>query len=217
MFTGIIESVCKVKDFRRVGENAEITISYKPADKGFEIGESIAVDGVCLTVKSFSHEGFSADISPETLSLTTLSEKRTGSWVNIERALAFGGRVGGHFVSGHIDGKGFIKFYDLTANGGIIKIETDKKLLNEMVKKGSVAVDGISLTIAELDENSFSVAVIPHTFENTILQYKGIGEAVNIETDMLGKYVRRAIAEYKLSDKRDTISFELLKNAGFTD
>jgi len=217
LFTGIIEIVSQVNGFRRNGEGAEITLNYKPSGDGFNIGESIAVDGVCLTVKSFSGEVFSADISPETLAMTTLGEKTPGCRVNIERAMSFGGRVGGHFVTGHIDGTGLIKSAELKSGGGILIIEADGRLMSEMVKKGSVAVDGISLTIAEIGESSFSAAVIPHTLENTVLKNKVNGDKVNIETDMIGKYVRRALSGYDLNSEKKDITMGLLKNAGFAD
>lgn len=217
MFTGIIETVSQVGGFRRNGESAEITLNYKPSGDGFNIGESIAVDGVCLTVKSFSSEGFSADISPETLAMTILGEKTSGCMVNIERAMSFGGRVGGHFVTGHIDGTGFIKSSDFKSAGGILTIEAGRRLMSEMVKKGSVAVDGISLTIAEIGETFFTIAVIPHTLENTVLKNKMNGDKVNIETDMIGKYVRRALSGYVLNPGKKDITMDLLKNAGFAD
>ncbi len=216
MFTGIIETVCGINKLNVSGEGAEITLGYRPSQEGFHMGESIAVDGVCLTVKSFSGEGFSADISPETLNKTTLREKKPGDRVNIERAMNFGGRVGGHFVTGHIDGTGLIKSFDSQAKGAILTIDAGE-LINETVKKGSVAVDGISLTIAELYENAFSVAIIPHSLDNTVLKYKRKGDRVNIETDMIGKYVRRALSATGINEDKSNITVDLLKTAGFMD
>lgn len=217
MFTGIIECTGKIVSLRKKGASAEISVTFPITGEPLKMGESIAVDGVCLTVKSFSSGGFLADISSETLSLTTIARKKAGENVNIERAMSYGGRIGGHFVTGHVDGTGIIKSKKTGAEGGVIVVNAPRNIAKDIIKKGSVAVDGISLTVAEAGEDFFSVALIPHTIENTVLRQKNEGDEVNLETDMLGKYVRRTVESYLPGINKGKISLEFLRDTGFID
>ncbi|MBU0650433.1 riboflavin synthase, partial [bacterium] len=169
---------------------------------------SIAVNGVCLTVTKFSNNFFEAEVMSETFKLTTISSLKADDYVNLERALKAGDRLGGHFVSGHIDGQGKIKNINKIPGKYIFEIQSDKDILDYIVKKGSIAVDGISLTVIDVTNSYFSFSVIPHTLEQTTLQEKKIGDIVNLETDIVGKYI------LKKSDKKD-ISLDFLKEHGF--
>lgn len=207
MFTGIIEEVGSVKNIG--GGKIEIL-----ADKVLEdvnLGDSIAVNGVCLTVVSFDEKAFKADVMPETLSRTSLNNARKDTKVNLERALTLSKRLGGHIVSGHIDGVGEIIFLKEDKNAVLMKIKTDKNILKYIAEKGSVALDGISLTVAEVASNDFTVSLIPHTREITNLKYKKIGDLINIENDVIAKYVEKL---FKNNDK-GSISREFLIENGF--
>ena len=208
MFTGIIEEIGKIQT---ITQNS-ITIQAKIVLEETKIGDSIAVNGVCLTVTSIGNNYFTADVSPTTMKVTSLSYLKTGSSVNLERALQVGARFGGHIVSGHIDGKGKIKnikkeneFYDVT-------VDIPAVLTKYAAKKGSITINGISLTIADAIENSIKIAVIPHTFENTNLKTLQIGDYVNIETDILAKYIEKFLST---SDNKTGISMEFLMENGF--
>lgn len=191
MFTGIIEDVGTVKHIEKKGAFGRITVETALSLKELQEGDSIAVDGACLTAAGFSGNSFSADVSEETLSVTTLGELIAGSKVNIERALTLSRPLGGHLVSGHVDGVGHIK--KMARSGGYLDLDitVPPELLNQVVKKGSIAVDGISLTVAGLGTGSVRIAVIPHTLEKTTLLSKKEGSRVNIETDIIGKYVEK--------------------------
>lgn len=208
MFTGIIEELGKVTNLR----SDSVTISCKTVLEGTRIGDSIAVNGVCLTVVDLKPESFTADVSPESFRVSALKDLKTGDFINLERALAVNGRLGGHFVSGHVDGRGKVlsviknnEFYDL-------KIELEGELIKYCVHKGSVAIDGISLTIAKVDSRTINSAIIPHTFENTNLKYLKTGSFVNIETDILAKYVEKFLLT---RDNRSGIDLEFLQRNGF--
>ena len=168
-----------------------ITIMAYKVLKGIKIGDSIAVNGVCLTVTSISGNKFTADVMAETIRRSSLGTLKHGSKVNLERAMAADGRFGGHIVSGHIDGTGTICSLEREDNAVWVEIETPDKLLKYIVEKGSIAIDGISLTVASLTDDSFSVSVIPHTGEETTLLAKKPGDIVNLENDIVGKYVER--------------------------
>ena len=193
MFTGIIEEVGSVQNIVQDSESAIITINASKVLDGTNIGDSIAVNGVCLTVTSISGNRFTADVMAETLRRSSLGSLGHGSCVNLERAMAAGGRFGGHIVSGHIDGTGVIRSIEREANAVWVEIATPKLLLKYIVQKGSIAIDGISLTVAKLTDDSFSVSVIPHTGEETILLKKKKGDIVNLENDVIGKYVERLL------------------------
>ena len=188
MFTGIIEEVGTVKLLLQQGETTQIVISAKEVLKGTKLGDSIAVNGVCLTVTKFSADGFCADVMGETLRRSSLGTLKKGSKVNLERAMAADGRFGGHIVSGHIDGTGEVASVSPEGNAVWYRILAPQKILNGIVEKGSIAIDGISLTVAEVTEQDFSVSIIPHTGANTILSLKQKGYIVNFEKDVIGKY-----------------------------
>lgn len=191
MFTGIIEETGKIESVANGNKSAIITIIADKVLKGTKIGDSIAVNGVCLTVTSISGNKFTADVMAETIRRGSLGTLKHGSKVNLERAMAADGRFGGHIVSGHIDGTGVIRSLEREDNAVWVEIETPDKLLKYIVEKGSIAIDGISLTVAKLTDDSFSVSVIPHTGEETTLLAKKPGDIVNLENDIVGKYVER--------------------------
>ncbi|MDR7001833.1 riboflavin synthase [Neobacillus niacini] len=189
MFTGIIEEIGLVSNIQRTGESFVLTIEAKKILDDVHLGDSIAVNGVCLTVTSFTGKQFTVDVMPETVKATSLNSVKRGSKVNLERAMAAGGRFGGHFVSGHIDGTGVIKSKKAFENAVYYEIEAKQEMLNYIILKGSVAVDGTSLTVFGKSEDTFTISLIPHTLSETILGLKGSGDLVNLECDMIGKYV----------------------------
>lgn len=193
MFTGIVEEVGSISRITKKGENAEILINCKNVLEDVKIGDSIAVDGVCLTVRSHDQNSFLADISYETVLKTTLSYMKNGDRVNLERALTLNSRLGGHLVLGHVDCVGFIKHIIKRGNSVDLAIAGFDDIKHYIAKKGSVAVNGISLTVAELYEDYFTIAVIPHTFEITSLKYKKPGDRVNLEADVIARYTERLL------------------------
>ena len=190
MFTGIIEELGKVQRITRGGRQQRITISCSKILEDIHMGDSIAVNGVCLTVVEHNANGFSADVMNETISRSSLGALTVGSSVDLERAMAANGRFGGHIVSGHIDGTGTIKSIRQDGNAVWFEIKTDLKIMNGIVEKGSITIDGISLTVAALDCDSFKVSIIPHTLKETVLSHKKIGDIVNLENDVVGKYIK---------------------------
>lgn len=210
MFTGIVEEVGRVRSMNRRGTAMELEIGCRKVLKDVRIGDSIAVNGVCLTVTRFGGESFSADVMPETMIRTNLGELGIGSPVNLERALAAGDRFGGHFVQGHVDGTGVIEGRVPHENAVLFRIGVPQRLTRWMVEKGSVAVNGISLTLVEVGTRHFTVSVIPHTLEVTQLQAAQVGDRVNIECDMIAKYTA------KLLDRgQEGLSLEQLTQEGF--
>jgi len=208
MFTGIIEETGRVKTIT----NNKITILADMVLNGTKSGDSIAVNGACLTVTDIGADYFSADISPETFSITNLGNLKTGFLVNLERAVEVGSRLGGHIVSGHIDGIGKEKYINKNSSFYNLGIELPEELSRYVVKKGSITVNGISLTVANISGNTIDIAVIPHTFENTNLKTLQKNENVNIETDILAKYVEKFLST---SDNNSGISMEFLTEHGF--
>ncbi|GAB7386207.1 riboflavin synthase subunit alpha [Bacillaceae bacterium] len=194
MFTGIIEEIGTVQRIKKQGNAIVLEIGAKKVLQDVKRGDSIAVNGVCLTVTSFSDDSFATDVVPETMRRTNFSELQVGSAVNLERAMAAGGRFGGHFVSGHIDGTGRICGMQRQENAVILTIEADPSLLRYVIPKGSIAVDGISLTVMDVEEDRFSLSIIPHTWRETVLQYRKKGDLVNLECDMIGKYVEKLLS-----------------------
>ncbi len=214
MFTGIVEETGIIASIKPGSSGKEITLQGNKIIEGAGIGDSIAVDGVCLTVKRISGREFSADLSEETLKLTTLSELNPGSKVNLERALKMSDRLGGHFVTGHIDGKGSISQKAVSNQSAEITIAVPGQIMQYVVKKGSIAVNGISLTVARCDSGSFTVAIIPLTLQVTNLGIKKIGDEVNIETDVIGKYIEKFLE--RLYDKKNKeLDLNYLKEHGF--
>lgn len=212
MFTGIIEEVGSIDRIQNGVYSAVLLIKAKEILTDVKIGDSIAVNGVCLTVTSLGENKFSADIMHETLNRTGLSSLKSGSHVNLERAMILNGRFGGHIVAGHIDGVGKIIRTWKDDNAVWYNIQADKSVMKYIVEKGSIAIDGISLTVAEVKENNFLISAIPHTIEVTVLKERIAGELVNIETDIIGKYIEKFINNPK---KENGISKEFLIENGF--
>ncbi|TWT06704.1 riboflavin synthase [Planococcus sp. CPCC 101016] len=200
MFTGIVEEVGHVASVRAKPQAMELTISCSLILEDIKRGDSISINGVCLTVSTFDAQTFTVDVIPETVKSSTMSGLKSGSRVNLERAMPANGRFGGHFVSGHIDGVGVIRSVKKEANAVTKTIELDSRLMKYMMLKGSIAVDGTSLTIFALGNNTVTISLIPTTQEDSLLGEKGIGEKVNIECDLLAKYTERVqTAEPKIS------------------
>ena len=210
MFTGIIEEVGKIKNIQG-GTNYKLTIGASKILEDIHLGDSIAVNGICLTVISWDNGSVTVDVMRETLERTSLHRLRAGSFVNLERALAANGRFGGHIVSGHIDGTGEIINIRRDANAVWYKIKTSEKIMEFIIEKGSIAIDGISLTVAKVDRSAFYVSVIPHTLENTILLRKKAGDIVNLENDIVGKYIK----SFTDKNSNSTLCESFLKNNGF--
>lgn len=197
MFTGIIEELGSVRSLSLTGTSGKITIDAKKVLEGTRIGDSIAVNGVCLTVISLQRDGFTADVMAETVRRSNLGDLRRGDRVNLERAMDAGGRFGGHLVSGHIDGTGTIKSCRKEENAVWVTVTAGPDILRLIIEKGSVAIDGISLTVAAVSDRDFQVSVIPHTGEETTLLKKKPGDAVNLENDVVGKYVERLLTPWR--------------------
>ncbi|MBD5543555.1 MAG: riboflavin synthase [Lachnospiraceae bacterium] len=191
MFTGIVEEVGTILQIDRGSKSSVLHIGGKLIFDDLKIGDSVAVNGVCLTVTTLSSNSFTADVMSETLSRSSLGTLTRNSPVNLERAMAANGRFGGHIVSGHIDGTGTIESIKKDDNAVWYSINASEKLMRYIVEKGSIAIDGISLTVARVTKNSFSVSIIPHTIKATILSTKGTGDIVNLENDIVGKYIER--------------------------
>ena len=199
MFTGIIEELGKVKSLKRTSRESRLVISAEKIMEDIHIGDSIAVNGVCLTVVLFSDREFTVDVMNETFMRSSLGNLRIGDEVNLERAMPANGRFGGHIVSGHIDGTAKIKACFDDGNAKWYEIAAGSELLDGIVMKGSVAIDGISLTVSKVSAQSFSVSIIPHTLDATVLKNKKPGDVVNIETDVIGKYVKQFVNDGKES------------------
>ncbi len=197
MFTGIVEELGTVKSLRRNSRESRLVIMAGKILEDVHIGDSIAVNGVCLTVVLFSEGEFTVDVMNETFMRSSLGNLRIGDEVNLERAMAAGGRFGGHIVSGHIDGTAKIKACFDDGNAKWYEILAGPELLDGIVMKGSVAIDGISLTVAKVSSQSFSVSIIPHTLDATVLRNKRPGDVVNIETDVIGKYIKKFVSDRK--------------------
>ncbi len=217
MFTGIIEELGQIRRIAMQGNSGQIAIQAQKVLEGTQIGDSIAVNGICLTVVSLQKDGFVADVMAETFRRSSLGQGKPGTWVNLERAMPAMGRFGGHLVSGHIDGTGVIRSSRREENAVWVTIEAGAEILRLIVEKGSIAIDGISLTVAAAGEDWFQVSVIPHTGEETTLLRKRPGELVNLENDVVGKYVERLLG---LSEKNDNtgrsggLTMEFLEECG---
>lgn len=216
MFTGIVEEIGTVKHIVSSHDSGEIAIKASCVLEGTKIGDSIAVNGVCLTVTSLQFDGFTADVMPETLRRSNLGQLKYGNLVNLERAMAADGRFGGHIVSGHIDGIGQIVEQRREGNAVWIRIQTTPDIQRLIVEKGSIAIDGISLTVAKVSPSDFQVSVIPHTGSETTLLTKRPGTKVNLENDIVGKYVQRLIQpESQKTESESHITMEFLSRHGF--
>ncbi len=212
MFTGIVEEVGEVAEIKRGFSSLVLAIKASEIVKDIKHGDSISVNGVCLTVTDFNRNSFSADVMPETFRKTNLSKLRVGSAVNLERAMRADGRFGGHMVLGHVDGVGKIISTIKEDNAVIFRIQPPREVMRYIVKKGSIAVDGISLTIALVDSESFGISVIPHTIQNTNLKFKGVGDLVNLEVDIVGKYIEKYL---NMREEKTRIDLDFLKKRGF--
>ena len=213
MFTGLIEAVCRIDKISRLGDSMRISVDLGAVSAECKEGESIAVNGVCLTVAELSGSIAAFDVSGETLSKSTLGKLTAGTIVNIERAMKADERFGGHFVQGHIDGTARIENIDRRGEFWRMRFAADADLLEQIVKKGSVAVDGISLTVAGIDENGFEVAIIPETISRTNMKNSKAGDIVNIETDLIVKIVRKQLGE--ILPEKSELSIEKLQELGF--
>ena len=216
MFTGIVEEMGKIVRVEKGAKSSRLTVSGDKIFSDLKLGDSVATNGVCLTVTSFSKGIFTADVMNETLKRSNLGELRQGSRVNLERAMIANGRFGGHIVSGHIDGTGVITKIEQDDIAVWYTIRADRKIMKYIIEKGSVAIDGISLTIAKVTDNDFSVSLIPHTAKETVLGYKKTGDTVNLENDVVGKYIEHFLSfKEEPETKSSGITKEFLLKAGF--
>lgn len=216
MFTGIVEELGIVRIVRLLPESGQITVEGRIVLSGTQIGDSIAINGVCLTVIRQSEREFTVDVMAETLAKTNLVELKNGNRVNLERALQLQTRLGGHLVSGHIDGVGTIRRITSWGIAQVYEISAPPTILSYILPKGSIAIDGISLTVIDVESEYFTVSLIPHTFEQTTLGLKEIGASVNLETDLIGKYVARFMGLNTTSSKnKQDLSLGFLAEHGF--
>ena len=214
MFTGIVEEIGTVRQIKKGKHSAVLTISAGDVLDGTKTGDSIAVNGICLTVTAVLPGAFMADVMHETLNRSALIGLSAGSPVNLERAMQANGRFGGH-IAGHVDGTGKIVKIERDDTAVWFTIQTKPELMRYIVEKGSVAIDGISLTVAKITESDFSVSAIPHTVKQTVLQEKRKGDLVNLETDIIGKYVEKLLSPALEEQKESKITKEFLTNCGF--
>lgn len=221
MFTGIIEGMGTLAQMRASGTGRVLTVEADFDLQGTRIGDSIAVNGACLTAVTLAGRTFTADVSPETLSKTTFGTLKIGERVNIERALRLSDRIDGHLVSGHIDGMAKLENRQVAANAWVLTFSAPGHLTRYMIQKGSVAVDGVSLTINQCHSDGFEVSIIPHTAKITTIGHKGVGRHFNIETDLVGKYIEQFVKRARGEDGAPAaargVSMELLARSGFLD
>ncbi|MGN7479262.1 riboflavin synthase [Solibacillus silvestris] len=211
MFTGIIEELGTVQNLKQSTQSMELSIRAGKVLEDMQLGDSVAVNGVCLTVKQFANNYFVADVMPETVKSTSLQQLKSGSIVNLERAMAANGRFGGHIVSGHVDGIATILRKRPVANAVYVDLSIAKDLLANCIEKGSITIDGTSLTIFDLTDSVITISLIPHTYKETVLGMKQVGDIVNIETDLIGKYVAKHIANRTSGN----LTMDFLQKAGF--
>ncbi|MGE5391067.1 MAG: riboflavin synthase [Deltaproteobacteria bacterium] len=214
LFTGIIEEIGQIKSIQRGGRSAHLHIKAELVLEDVKIGDSIAVNGVCLTVNEFDRQYFAADVMPETMDKTTLGSLNPGSPVNLERAMQLGGRMGGHIVQGHVDATGTILQKQALDIAHIFRISAPGDLLRYVVPKGSITVDGVSLTVIDVSSESFTVSLIPHTSGQTILGGKKAGDTVNLESDILGRYIEKLLKPAGDSTQ-DGLDMNFLAENGF--
>ncbi|MBP2022106.1 riboflavin synthase [Clostridium punense] len=215
MFTGLVEEIGIVESISKSTKSARIAIKASTVLEGVKLGDSICTNGVCLTVTSFGGNKFTVDAMAETMRRSNLSNFQIGEEVNLERALRVGDRLGGHIVTGHIDGMGTISSYEKEDNAVWITISASKEILKYIVQKGSIAIDGVSLTVAYVDDNVFKVSIIPHTKDMTTLLRKKVGAVVNLECDVLGKYVEKFLGGKEQAPVDKGIDFNFLSEHGF--
>ncbi|MBM6760282.1 riboflavin synthase [Megamonas hypermegale] len=218
MFTGIIEEIGIIRNIVKGSRSIKLTITAKKVLENTNLGDSIAVNGVCLTVTALGKDGFTADVMPESMSKTNMGRLKPGDRVNLERALTLSSRLGGHIVSGHIDGVGDIINMEKDDNAVRVTLTSVPKVMKYIVSEGSVTLDGVSLTVAHLGDNDFTVSLIPHTAQVTTLLDKKVGDKLNIENDVVGKYVERLLSfsdKDKAVEKNSAISLNFLRENGF--
>ena len=215
MFTGIVEEIGQIRRIEKGSQSAVLHIGASKITADLNLGDSVAVNGVCLTVVDFDKTGFAADVMHETLNRTNLGKLKSGSAVNLERAMAANGRFGGHIVSGHVDGVGRIT--DITRDDNAIwyTISAEPAVLRYIVEKGSIAIDGISLTVARVTDKDFAISAIPHTVKVTILGQKQAGDTVNLENDIIGKYVEKLMTPAQEEKPQSKLTLEFLAENGF--
>lgn len=215
LFTGIVEEIGVLKQLRKGANSSVLTIQASTIFDDLSLGDSVAVNGVCLTVASLSAQSFQADIMHETRNRSSLGSLTPGTAVNLERAMPATGRFGGHMVSGHIDGVGKIKAIQKDDNAIWYTIAASEAILRYIVEKGSIALDGISLTVAKVTDKDFSISAIPHTVKSTVLAYKTVGDCVNLENDLVGKYIEKLLHPARGAPPASRITAELLSKHGF--
>lgn len=215
MFTGIVEEMGTIQKIERGSQSAVLSIRCEKVLEGTQIGDSIAVNGVCLTVTSLRSDGYNADVMAETMNRSSLGLLQPGSRVNLERAMPADGRFGGHIVAGHVDGTGTIVKIEKDETAVWYRIEAAPEVLRYIVEKGSITIDGISLTVAMVSDTDFQVSIIPHTQANTVLSDRKTGDVVNLETDIIGKYVEKLLQPQKTPEKESKITLEFLAENGF--
>ena len=215
MFTGLVEEIGNIKAITKSTKSAKITIKARKVLEEVKLGDSISTNGVCLTVTDFSTNYFTVDVMAETMRRSNLKNLSSGDEINLERALRVGDRLGGHMVSGHIDGVGVISKYENEENAVWITIKTPPELLKYIVEKGSIAIDGVSLTVAYVDDTCFKVSIIPHTKDVTTLLRKKKGDEVNLECDMVGKYIEKLISVKEETNVKKGIDINFLSENGF--
>ncbi|MDD4370092.1 MAG: riboflavin synthase [Anaerostipes sp.] len=215
MFTGIVEELGTISTVKRKNQSSVIIVKATKVLEDVNIGDSIAVNGVCLTVKMFDKSTFQADVMNETFDRSNLGNLKSGDPVNLERAMLAGGRFGGHMVAGHVDDTGVITNIKRDDNAVWFTISASDKILHYCVEKGSITIDGISLTIAGLSQGFLQVSVIPHTLSETVLGHKQIGDIINLENDMVGKYIEKFVTGNQTETKDTKLTKEMLFNAGF--
>jgi riboflavin synthase len=215
MFTGIIEETGRIRQISRGSKSVKLTVEASLVLEETKVGDSISTNGICLTVIEMENSSFTVDVMAETLRRSSLNNMTTGSRVNLERALRLSDRLGGHLLSGHVDGLGVIREITMEDIARVIRIDTTPELLKYIVPKGSIAIDGISLTVVNVDEKSFSVSIIPHTATVTTLMEKQPGDAVNLETDMIARYVEKLLKKSPAEYEKKDINMEFLHQHGF--
>jgi riboflavin synthase len=215
MFTGLIEEIGRVEAVIKSAKSARIAVKAHKVLEDVKLGDSICTNGVCLTVTSFDKGRFTVDVMAETMRKSNLKNLSPGDEVNLERAMLVGDRLGGHIVSGHIDGTGTIENYEQEDNAVWITIAASPEILKYIVQKGSIAIDGVSLTVAYVDEAVFKVSIIPHTKDMTTLLRKKVGDEVNLECDMIGKYVEKFLGAKEQAPVKKGIDFNFLSKNGF--
>lgn len=216
MFTGLVEELGKIKQIVRGAKSVRLSVFGNKVLEEVKLGDSIAVNGTCLTVVEFGRDWFTADVMPETVDRTALAGLKPGDRVNLERTLRVGDRLGGHIVSGHIDGVGTIAAKEQNDNAVIVRIEAGPEVMRYMIQKGSIAIDGTSLTVVDYGVDWFTVSLIPHTAAMTTVGLKAVGEPVNLEADIIGKYVEKLLGLQQNAKPAEKLTFNFLEQHGFT-